>query len=224
MSMGGGNLLGLIFHGLFYTGFIFQYQKQWVNEGILGLYIPVIGRMRMIWYKLFLKLRVPIDVLCWGKLWINCINGYHQYLTHEVVTNTVTLEEIIKIVQWHKINIIEIVMYVLQRLQGIFVHTQNFIGQYYTWLEVTGQCQLCPLWPYNIMVVLGAVPPVFLMNLWSYDHTRYSNTRSRNDYTILWYYKVSTETNIRSRNRTRLVLRYIVRIMCLVMILGCREA
>ena len=39
------------------------------------------------------------------------------------------------------------------------------------------------------------------------------NIRYRNDFKILWQYKVSNETNIQSNDRTRLVLRDIA-VLC----------
>ena len=63
MSMGVDKLVGLSFHGLYYTGSIFQGHKKGVAKVIVGICIPRLWRKRKIWDKVLLKLRVSFDVL-----------------------------------------------------------------------------------------------------------------------------------------------------------------
>ena len=79
-------------------------------------------------------------------------------------------------------------MYVPKISWGSSVRTRKVTEQYYTLLEFTGQYHPCPLWLYNIMIVLGSLLPVFLMIILSYDRTRVSNTRYGNEYMILLSY------------------------------------
>ena len=67
MSMGVDKLVGLRFHGGFYTGIIFKGQQKGVDKKILGMRIPRIGRMIMIWEKVVLKIRVFSDGLVISK-------------------------------------------------------------------------------------------------------------------------------------------------------------
>ena len=57
MSMGVYNLVGLSFHGIFYTGIISQFHQHWLSKGSLGLSIPRIGGVITIWDEVFCKLR-----------------------------------------------------------------------------------------------------------------------------------------------------------------------
>ena len=56
-------LLGLRFHGVYYTGSICQIYKKGVAKVIVGICIPRLWRKRTIWDKVLLKLRVYFDVL-----------------------------------------------------------------------------------------------------------------------------------------------------------------
>ena len=58
VSMSVYNLLGMRWHGRFYTVVISQYHQQWSSKGIFGLSIPLIARVIMIWDKVFFKLRL----------------------------------------------------------------------------------------------------------------------------------------------------------------------
>ena len=58
MSMGVYNLVGLRWHGIFYTCVISHCHQHLVSKGSVGLCIPRIGRVIPIWDKLFFKLRV----------------------------------------------------------------------------------------------------------------------------------------------------------------------
>ena len=87
--------------------------------------------------------------------------------------------EITKGVQWLKKKSVEAVLYVLEMLWGRSVRTWKFPGQYYMKQEVTGQYHPWPLWPYNLMFILGALLPMFVITILPYDHIRGSNTCSR---------------------------------------------
>ena len=52
------NLVGLRYHGGFYTGIIRQGQQNGVSKGILYRCIPRIGRLITILDEVFLKVRV----------------------------------------------------------------------------------------------------------------------------------------------------------------------
>ena len=61
MSMGVYNLVGMRLYGIFYTGVISQCYQNLVSKGRVGLFIPRIGRLIMIWDEVLFKLRVSFD-------------------------------------------------------------------------------------------------------------------------------------------------------------------
>ena len=61
--MGVDKLVGLRFHGIFYTGFIRQFHHKLVYKGSVGLFITRIVRVITNWDKVFLKLEVNFDGL-----------------------------------------------------------------------------------------------------------------------------------------------------------------
>ena len=63
MSMSVYNLVGMRCHGIFYTCFISNFHQQWVSKGVVGLRIPIIGRVITIWDEVWLKIRVSVDGL-----------------------------------------------------------------------------------------------------------------------------------------------------------------
>ena len=63
MSMSVYNLVGLRFHGIFYTCFISQLHQQLLSKGSVGLSIPRILRVIPIWDEVLFKLRVSFDGL-----------------------------------------------------------------------------------------------------------------------------------------------------------------
>ena len=63
MSMGVYNLIGLRFHGRFYTGVISQCHQKLVSKVSVGVCIQIVGRMITTWDELFLKIIVSFDVL-----------------------------------------------------------------------------------------------------------------------------------------------------------------
>ena len=63
MSVSVYNLVDLMFQGWFYTGVISQYHQLWVSKGSVGLWIPRIGRVIMIWDEVLFKIRVSFDGL-----------------------------------------------------------------------------------------------------------------------------------------------------------------
>ena len=63
MSMNFYNLVGLMCHGIFYTGAISHLNQQLVSKGVVSLYIPIIGRVITIWYKVSFMLRVSFGGL-----------------------------------------------------------------------------------------------------------------------------------------------------------------
>ena len=67
MSMVVDNLVGQRLHGGFYIGAISKLHQQLVYKGIVGLFIPRIGRAITIWDRLFFKFRVSFDVLVSSK-------------------------------------------------------------------------------------------------------------------------------------------------------------
>ena len=62
--MGDDSLVGLRCHGRFYTCVVIQLHQQLVFKRSVDMCIPIIGRMRAIWDKLFFKVRISFD----GKL------------------------------------------------------------------------------------------------------------------------------------------------------------
>ena len=63
MSLCGDNLVGLSWNRGFETGVIFQGYQKGVTKGIVFMWIPRIGRVRIIWHKVLLKLGVYFDGL-----------------------------------------------------------------------------------------------------------------------------------------------------------------
>ena len=61
MSMSSYNLLGLRYHGRFYTVVISQFHQQLVSKGSVDPKIPIIGKAITIWDEVFFKLRVSFD-------------------------------------------------------------------------------------------------------------------------------------------------------------------
>ena len=57
------NIVGLMFHGIFYTGVISHCHYYWVSNGSVYMNIPGIGRVITIWDKVFCKLRIVVDGL-----------------------------------------------------------------------------------------------------------------------------------------------------------------
>ena len=80
MSMSVYNLVCLRFHGIFFTGVISQYHQQLVSKGILGLRIPIIGRVITIWGEVFFKIIVSLYKLVIRKKlfsdYSHCIEKY----------------------------------------------------------------------------------------------------------------------------------------------------
>ena len=58
MIMGVDIIEGLRCHGLFYTGFISKCHQQLLSKGIVGLCIPRILMLRIIWGEVLLKFSV----------------------------------------------------------------------------------------------------------------------------------------------------------------------
>ena len=67
MSMSADNLVGLRFHGGFYTGVISHYHYQQVSKGSVNMKIPIIGRVIMICDEVLYKLRVSFDGMVTSK-------------------------------------------------------------------------------------------------------------------------------------------------------------
>ena len=63
MSTSSYNLVGLIFRGIFYMGFISHCRQQSLSKGSVCLTIPIIVRFITIWYEVFFKLILSFDVL-----------------------------------------------------------------------------------------------------------------------------------------------------------------
>ena len=80
MSVSVYNLVGLRFHGIFYTGFISQCHQHLVSKGIVGRIVSIIGRVITIWDELLLKPRLSFDRL----LSINevLLGSIHRIETH----------------------------------------------------------------------------------------------------------------------------------------------
>ena len=80
MIMGADNLVGLSFHGIFYTGVIIQFYQQWFYEGSVSMCIPGIGRMISMWDEVFFKLRVSFYGLVSRK-------KVFSYYSHRIETH-----------------------------------------------------------------------------------------------------------------------------------------
>ena len=80
MSMGVENLVGLRYHGVFYTGFIFQVNKKVLAKVIVVICIPRLWRKRTMWDKVLLKIRVSFDVLVISKKVLS--ESIHHTYTH----------------------------------------------------------------------------------------------------------------------------------------------
>ena len=65
--MSADNLVGLMFHGGFYTGVISHCELKLVSKVSVYLKITRIGRLITIWGKVFCKLRVSFDGLATSK-------------------------------------------------------------------------------------------------------------------------------------------------------------
>ena len=80
MIMRVDSLVGLRFHGVFYTGFVCQVHKKGVAKVIVGIFIPRLWRKRTIWDKGLLKLRVSFDVMVSRKQVLS--DSIHFICTH----------------------------------------------------------------------------------------------------------------------------------------------
>ena len=67
MSMNADNLVGLRCHGGFYTGVISHLHWQLVPNRSIYMNIPRIGRVKTIWDRLLLKLKLTFDGLVTSK-------------------------------------------------------------------------------------------------------------------------------------------------------------
>ena len=67
MIIGGDNRVCLRCHGRVDTVVVFQFHQKVVSNGNLCLCIPIIGRLRTIWYKLLVKLRLLFNGLLFRK-------------------------------------------------------------------------------------------------------------------------------------------------------------
>ena len=68
MSIGVDNPVLLICHVKVYTGVSSQCHHQWVSNISVSLWIPIIGRLRIIWDKVFSKIKVSFDGLVIRKV------------------------------------------------------------------------------------------------------------------------------------------------------------
>ena len=74
------NLVGLRYHGRFYTGFISQCQKHLMSKVSVGMFIPIIVRVITIWNKVLFKLRVYFYGLVISKKVF--LESSHRIYTH----------------------------------------------------------------------------------------------------------------------------------------------
>ena len=91
MSMRGDNHVGLKWHGGFYTDVIFQGHQQWMDKRIVGLCIPRIERVRVLWHRLFFKFWVYSYVLVSKNKILS--DSIHQIETHlDVVVEVIEVQ------------------------------------------------------------------------------------------------------------------------------------
>ena len=67
MSMSADNLVGLRYHGVFYTCAISHFHYQWFSKGSVYLNIPILGRVITICDEVFCKFRVSVDGMVTSK-------------------------------------------------------------------------------------------------------------------------------------------------------------